>query len=84
MKSLIIFIVISAVPSVLFGVIDFNGNGISEIWELQYKGAVTNDIDSDGDGICDQMESEESSGLPGFGLISAISMLAIAAFARKK
>ena len=41
-------------------------------------------IDTDGDGICDQMESEDNSGLPGFGLISAISMLAIAAFARKE
>ena len=40
--------------------------------------------DSDGDGICDQMESEESSGLPGFGVISAITMIAFAAFARRE
>jgi len=41
-------------------------------------------VDSDNDGICDQMESEGTSGLPGFGLISAITMLAFAAFARKE
>ena len=40
--------------------------------------------DSDNDGICDQMESEESSGLPGFGMISAITMIAFAAFARRE
>ena len=72
MKSLIIFIVISAVPSVLFGVIDFNGNGISEIWELQYKGAVTNDIDSDGDGISNQAE-----GIAGTDPYDSMSLLAL-------
>ena len=40
--------------------------------------------DSDNDGICDSMESESSSGLPGFGLISTICMIGIAAFARRK
>ena len=40
--------------------------------------------DSDNDGICDEMESAESSGLPGLGLISTVCMITIAAFARRK
>ena len=50
MKVLIVVIALLAFPSVLFGVIDFNGNGVSEIWELQHKGTVADDFDSDKDG----------------------------------
>ena len=50
MKVLIVVIALLASPSVLFGVIDFNGNGVSEIWELQHKGTVADDFDSDKDG----------------------------------
>ena len=50
MKVLTVVVALLAFPSVLFGVIDFNGNGVSEIWELQYKGTVADDFDSDKDG----------------------------------
>ena len=43
--------------------------------------------DSDGDGICDAMDvfdDNESNDTPGFGLISAISVLALAALARRE
>ena len=50
MKVLIVVIALLAFPSVLFGVIDLNGNGVSEIWELQHKGTVADDFDSDKDG----------------------------------
>ncbi|MEO1833662.1 MAG: thrombospondin type 3 repeat-containing protein, partial [Akkermansiaceae bacterium] len=56
MKILIVVIAIFAFPSVLFGVIDFNGNGVSEFWELQYKGVVADDFDSDNDGISNLAE----------------------------
>lgn len=39
-----------------FGAIDFNGNGVSELWELQHTGIVANDVDSDGDGISNHAE----------------------------
>ena len=39
--------------------------------------------DSDGDGICDLNEDDESGLLPGFGILTAISMLSLAAFARR-
>jgi len=72
MKSLIVVIAIFAIPSVLFGVIDFNGNGISEFWELQYKGAATSDIDSDSDGISNQAE-----GIAGTDPYDSMSLLAL-------
>ena len=50
MKVLTVVVALLAFPSVLFGVIDFNGNGVSEIWELQYKVTVADDFDSDKDG----------------------------------
>ena len=56
MKVLIVVIALFAFPSVLFGVVDFNGNGVSEFWELQYKGTVANDFDSDNDGISNLAE----------------------------
>ena len=43
--------------------------------------------DSDGDGICDAMDvfdDNDSNDTPGFGLISAISVLALAALARRE
>ena len=39
--------------------------------------------DSDGDGICDLNEDDDGGLLPGFGLLTAISMLSLAAFARR-
>ncbi len=39
--------------------------------------------DSDGDGICDLNEDDDSGLLPGFGILTAISMLSLAAFARR-
>ena len=39
--------------------------------------------DSDGDGICDLNEDDDSGLLPGFGLLTAISMLSLAAFTRR-
>jgi uncharacterized protein (DUF1800 family) len=57
MKTLTLTIVaIFALPSVLLGVIDFNGNGVSEFWELQYTEAGADDVDSDSDGFSNQAE----------------------------
>ncbi len=56
MKVLTVVVALLAFPSVLFGVIDFNGNGVSEIWELQYKGTVADDFDSDKDGSSNRAE----------------------------
>ena len=50
--------------------------------------------DTDGDGICDDIDDDntdgpdyvdpdEGGGIPGFGLISALAVLALAAFARR-
>ena len=72
MKVLIVVIALLAFPSVLFGVIDFNGNGVSEIWELQHKGIVADDFDSDKDG-----SSNLAEGIAGTDPLDPESVLAL-------
>lgn len=72
MKVLIVVIALLAFPSVLFGVIDFNGNGVSEIWELQHKGTVADDFDSDKDG-----SSNLAEGIAGTDPLDPESVLAL-------
>src|SRR5215467_1633635 len=39
-------------------ILDLNGNGISDVWELVYNVEISNpDLDSDGDGVSDRMEA---------------------------
>jgi hypothetical protein len=56
MKILIVLVATFSFPSILFGLVDFNGNGVSDIWELQYGATVAEDFDSDNDGISNQAE----------------------------
>lgn len=56
MKVLIVLVATFSFPSILFGLVDFNGNGVSDIWELQYGATVAEDFDSDNDGISNQAE----------------------------
>ena len=45
-----------ALPSLAFGTIDFNGNGVSELWELQHSDIDVGIADSDGDGVSNRAE----------------------------
>ena len=67
---------------------DDDGDGWTDYLENKcFSNPQDNSIlpsDADNDGVCDSMESEDSSGLPNLSLVSTIFMIIIAAFARKK
>jgi uncharacterized protein (DUF1800 family) len=45
-----------AISPAAFGTIDFNGNGVSELWELQHAEVSADEADSDADGVSNRFE----------------------------